>query len=146
MKIKALFTALFLSAGVFASQAVVSTNSIIERMYQMTSQIESAGHQVIFTQVDNIGHDQLKSQTYTLEEGSTYSILVFGDNGRVADIDCQVRDENGNVIGTDADDTNTAVVTLTPRWTGAFTIVADAYEMVGDAKDAFFGIIIARES
>ena len=100
---------------------------------------------MLFTQVDYIRHDEWKTQTLTLDKGVTYAVIVFGDNGRVADIDCQVLEENENVISTDADKTNTAVVSVTPKWTGQFTIVADAYEMSGDAEDAFYGIIVARE-
>ena len=145
MKIKALFTALALTAaGIASSNAVVSTSDIIARMFQMTTQIEESNNQVLFTQVDYIRHDEWRTQTLTLDEGVTYAIIVFGDNERVADIDCQVLDENENVIGTDADDTNTAVVTVTPKWTGQFTIVVDAYEMTGDSEDAFYGIIVAR--
>lgn len=146
MKFKALFTALAITtAGIASSYAVVSTSDIIARMFQMTTQIEESNNQVLFTQVDYIRHDEWKTQTLNLDEGVTYAIIVFGDNGRVADIDCQVIDENENVIGTDTDDTNTAVVSVTPKWTGQFTIVVDAYEMSGDAEDAFYGIIIARE-
>lgn len=47
-------------------------------------------------------------------------IIVAGDGD--TDLDLYVYDENGNLIESDADNTDFCVVRFTPRWTGPFTI------------------------
>ena len=56
----------------------------------------------------------------TCRAGEATRLLVDGDGD--TDLDVYVYDENGNLIGSDTDLTDTCVVTWTPRWTGEFTI------------------------
>jgi hypothetical protein len=55
--------------------------------------------------------------------GEVASVLVDGDGD--ADLDLYVYDENNNLIGSDADLTDTCLVEWVPRWTGSFTIVVE---------------------
>jgi len=48
-------------------------------------------------------------------------IAVEGDGD--TDLDLYVYDENGNLVASDADNTDFCVVEFQPRWTGTFTIL-----------------------
>ncbi|MFN4241833.1 MAG: PPC domain-containing protein [Tepidisphaerales bacterium] len=56
----------------------------------------------------------------TLRAGETTVITVIGGNH--TDLDLFVYDENSNLVGSDDDGTSVCIVSITPRWTGRFTI------------------------
>jgi hypothetical protein len=58
--------------------------------------------------------------TITFRGGEQASILVNGDGD--TDLDLYVYDENGNLVASDADATDTCLCQWTPRWTGQFTV------------------------
>jgi hypothetical protein len=49
--------------------------------------------------------------------------LIARGYGEDGDLDCFIVDEDGNVIGRDADSTNTCLIQGHPRWTGVFHLV-----------------------
>ncbi|MBX3225717.1 MAG: hypothetical protein KIT84_30930 [Labilithrix sp.] len=67
-----------------------------------------------------VGAHQTDVYAVTLRGGEAVSVLVKGDGD--TDLDCFLRDENGNVVARDVDSTDTCLLTMTPRWTGAFRI------------------------
>ncbi len=58
--------------------------------------------------------------TLTFEAGVEARILVIGDGD--TDLDLFIYDENGNLIDSDEDDTDRCVASVTPKWTGKFTV------------------------
>lgn len=52
--------------------------------------------------------------------GEDASVLVIGDHD--TDLDLYIYDENGNLIDSDTDTTDTCLCEWTPKWTGYFTI------------------------
>ncbi|MCB9923028.1 MAG: hypothetical protein H6822_12660 [Planctomycetaceae bacterium] len=52
--------------------------------------------------------------------GQTAAVVLDGDGD--TDLDLYVYDENGNLIGSDTDGSDTCVVRFRPRWTGSFRI------------------------
>ena len=38
------------------------------------------------------------------------------------DLDCFLKDENGNVVANDVDSTDTCLLQMTPKWTGQFHV------------------------
>lgn len=52
--------------------------------------------------------------------GQTAEVAIIGDGD--TDLDLYVYDQNGNLIGSDADYTDNCYVSWTPRWTGNFKI------------------------
>ncbi len=140
IKLTAVIAGLLIGTSAFA---IVPMTAIMNRVTGIVSALEDKDEQIIFVQMDSIEKDQKSTQTYTLQEDSTYKIVVVGDEKRVTDIDLRVLDENDNEIGEDSDEQNIAMVRITPKWTGKFKIQVWAAEM--KAKDAFYGIVIARE-
>lgn len=57
----------------------------------------------------------------TLEGGELASILIKGDGD--TDLDLYLYDENGNLIEKDDDNSDTCLVSFTPKWTGTFKII-----------------------
>ena len=69
--------------------------------------------------------DLVSAQTtdvYRLVLGAdgTTDITVTGDHD--TDLDCVLRDENGNLIDSDTDGTDICVLSVNPLWTGPFTL------------------------
>ncbi len=62
-----------------------------------------------------------------------YAILAAG-GAESQDVDIVVYDGNMNVVSEDADDTNVAIATFAPRWTGTFYFKITLYKSssVGD--------------
>ena len=58
--------------------------------------------------------------TMTLTAGESHLIVVDGDGS--TDLDIYLYDENGNLVAMDEDYTDFCVVSLTPRWTGSFSL------------------------
>ncbi len=52
--------------------------------------------------------------------GQSAAVTVSGDYD--TDLDLYVYDENGNLIGSDEDNTDQCVVRFQPKWTGPFTV------------------------
>src|SRR6185436_6686577 len=63
-----------------------------------------------------------KSDVYVLRlrGGEKASILVKGDGD--TDLDCFLKDENGNTVARDVDSTDTCLIQMTPKWTGQFRV------------------------
>jgi len=57
-----------------------------------------------------------------LSKGQTYVLVASGCEDAY-DIDLAIVDENGNLINKDTDNGKTAVVRVTPRWSGKFYAV-----------------------
>ncbi len=51
----------------------------------------------------------------------TVQVFLAGDHD--TDLDLYVFDEDGNLIASDTDATDTCFVSWTPKWTGCFTVV-----------------------
>ena len=73
----------------------------------------------------------------TFYRGNDYALVATGDN-RVLDVDLKVYDENWNLIDSDTDETNLALVRFTPKWTGAFHIRTIYYSGRGVGSLGFF--------
>jgi hypothetical protein len=56
----------------------------------------------------------------TFYGGEDAVVAINGDHD--TDLDLYVYDENGNLIGSDTDGTDTCVVRFHPKWTGTFRI------------------------
>ena len=124
------------------AHAQVSVSPVLDKLSQVVEKVEKDNAQVLFIQVDNLSKGQQSAQTYTLESNSKYGIAVVGDENRIQDVDVRVLDANGDKVAEDKDNSNIAVVSLTPKRTQQFKIVVSAYKM--SAKDGFFGIVIFR--
>ncbi|MCA1964401.1 MAG: hypothetical protein LDL31_10690 [Prosthecobacter sp.] len=129
----------------FPASAIVGTQEILKRLLAAIMTVEKLNYQVLLTQTDSVRHDTPSTMTYTLTAGSFYKVIALGDNDRVADIDLKVYDENDNLVGSDDDDTNVAEVNVSPKWTGKFKFVVDAYKMNSGYNDAFYGLVVARK-
>lgn len=142
MRIRKIAVALMLMGVAPIAFGVVSTAAILKRLVVVIDKLEEAGQQVLFAQIDNITKGHKDTQTYTLQQGASYKIIVIGDQDRVADIDLQVLDENGSVVGKDDDSSNVAVVDVSPIRTASFKFQVWAASM--NANDAFYSIVVSR--
>lgn len=71
-----------------------------------------------------------KTYTTTLTAGLAYTIVAGGDEDAL-DVDVKVFDESGNLISSDSDFSDRAVVRVNPRWTGTFHIVVTMARTAG---------------
>ena len=131
-----------MSLCVTKTDAMVSSVEVIKRVLATVAIIEDNDDQVLFVQIDNIRRDVTDSQTYTLDSGSEYGIIVVGDDERIQDIDVKVYDQDGDLVGKDSDNENIAMVSVAPRRRQKYEITVSAYEM--SSNDGFYGIIIYR--
>ena len=122
--------------------AQVSTANVLGRVLAAVVAIESNDQQVLFIQVNNLDRGMRTSQSYRLDDNSSYTILAIGDEERIQDIDLVVYDGKGKEVGRDKDAQNIAMVTLTPRREGTFKFTVEGYRM--NARDGFYGIILYR--
>ena len=72
------------------------------------------------TFVRDINADSHINWRVTARGGEIWRVGAMGDGD--TDVDIQVIDENGNVVCQDTGTSSTALCTLTPRWTGQFTV------------------------
>lgn len=98
----------------------------------------------MFIQVDHISRGMTASQTYTLNGGSRYSMLALGDEGRITDIDLEVYDESGNLVGRDNDTMNIAKVTISAPDTGRYKFKVKAYSFKSGFSDGFYALVLYR--
>lgn len=83
-----------------------------------------------------IGANETASWDLWLPSDEVTRITVRGDGD--SDLDAYLLDENGNVVDFDDDYTDLCLLTVKPRWTGAFTLVivnhgmANLYELSVD--------------
>jgi hypothetical protein len=61
------------------------------------------------------------SWTVTLAADQPHLVVVVGDGS--SDLDVYLYDENGRLIDSDTDATDTCFVSVNPRWTGRFQVV-----------------------
>ncbi len=71
--------------------------------------------------VNSLGNGSYYSLTLNLTGGWNYAILGVCDED-CTDLDLTLYDENGNMIDSDTAYDDTPLVTITPQWTGQFTI------------------------
>ncbi len=132
---------LLLCTGLFSQ---VSMLNVLKRAVAAVVLEEDKGNQVMFLQIDNVKEGYVSSQTYSLKAYQDYTIYAIGDSDRIADIDMEVFDDNGNSVGEDDDASNVAIVNLTPKWAASFKIKVKPYQMKSGAADGFYGIIVVR--
>lgn len=124
------------------ARAQVSAKNVLERAGAVVEKLEEQDAQVLFIQVDNISKEQIATQSYALEPGSTYAIVAVGDQDRIQDIDLAVADSDGDIVGKDNDESNLAIVKIKPRVKETFKIAVKGYKMT--RSDGFYAIIICR--
>ena len=71
--------------------------------------------------VDRVEANDTDTWTFTLHGGCKSRIIVNGDGD--TDLDAWLYDENGNLIDSDTDGTDTCVLDCTPKWTGQFKLL-----------------------
>lgn len=135
-------TVLFCGFGASAANAQVSTQNVLKRVSAVVEKLEGQGAQILFIQVDAIKQEQLSTQTYALQGGSTYAVVAVGDEDRIQDIDLAVVDEEGDLAGKDTDDSNLAVVKFKSTQSQTYKFGVKGYKM--SKKDGFFAIVVAR--
>jgi hypothetical protein len=129
-KIQTLIIVIALGAGcgVFPVRfAAASQESARSNAYLLFTALQAAGWEVrtLYNGALLRRGESILFKT-TLVEGYTYQIAAAGCRDAY-DVDLRVFDENGNLIERDADSSNVAVVTVTPRWTGKFQIIVTLY-------------------
>jgi len=121
---------------------VVSVDGIMGRLMETIAFTENNDWQIVFLQVDNLVQNQVSRQTYTLQADSGYVLVALGDGNRITDIDLQVYDDSGKLLGEDKDDSNAAIVEVETKQQTKVTLSVSAWSM--EANDGFFALLIAR--
>jgi len=121
---------------------VVSVDGIMGRLMETIAFTENNDWQIVFLQVDNLVQNQVTRQTYTLQADSGYVLVALGDGNRITDIDLQVYDDSGKLLGEDKDDSNAAIVEVETKQQTKVTLSVSAWSM--EANDGFFALLIAR--
>ena len=121
---------------------VVSVDGIMGRLMETIAFTENNDWQIVFLQVDNLVQNQVTRQTYTLQADSGYVLVALGDGNRITDIDLQVYDDSGKLLGEEKDDSNAAIVEVETKQQTKVTLSVSAWSM--EAHDGFFALLIAR--
>ena len=139
-----LFLSLFLALLFFiaptasAQDASEYEDQVIVQLEALAVEAEKKGFEVTHDFViDDLNGNADESFTLTLEEGVTYLIASVCDQD-CSDVDIEIYDENDNLIEVDEESDDVPVVTVSPAWTGEFTINVHMYECSTDP--CFYGI------
>lgn len=132
----------FIFIGSIETKAQISVSNVMKRATAVIDKLEESGAQVLFMQIDNVKKDAIALQSYTLTAGSEYAIIAIGDADRIQDIDLAVLDGNSDLAGKDNDDTNLAIVKVTPKKTQTYKMGVKGAGMT--KNDGFYAIIICR--
>ena len=73
-----------------------------------------------YSKTDRVLSHGTDRYTITFRAGEEASVLVNGDGD--TDLDLYIYDQNGNLIDSDTDYTDTCLCSWTPKWTGPFTV------------------------
>jgi len=87
--------------------------------------------------IDSLDQSRTDSFNLTLNKGSDY-LLVSACDKDCSDLDISVYDENGNQIASDTEVDDVPMVSVTPRWTGAFRIQVTMHKC--NTSPCFYGI------
>ena len=109
---KKIFT--ILAIAVFASSVFASSVSASEVT------VENAAISSISETEECVLAHSTDTYSITARGGEEKLVMVIGDGD--TDLDLYVYDENGNLIDSDTDSSDTMVCSWTPKWTGKFTI------------------------
>lgn len=110
----AVVTLSMISTSASANSSMSSSSSSSE--YATTNSYSSH----IVDKYDKVLSHDTDVYRVTLERGERWFICLSGDGD--TDLDLYVYDENGNLIDSDSDSSDDCVCTVTPKWTGRFTI------------------------
>jgi hypothetical protein len=132
----------FFVFGTIEAKAQISVKNVMDRASTAIDKLEESGAQVLYMQVDVLKRDDIGLSSYTLEAGNEYAIVAIGDADRIKDIDMAVLDSSNNPVGKDNDETNVAIVKVTPKRTQTFKFGVKGHEMT--RNDGFYALIICR--
>ena len=121
MKKQALIVVLLSLVLVLPAMADSSRNQVQRRADSYVQQLRDKGWTVAPDWYwDDLDEDQVLQVDRTLYDGLQYVFVAFGDDD-AQDVDLYVYDEDWNLISRDNDSSSTAVVKVTPAWTGEST-------------------------
>lgn len=88
---------------------------------------------------DTLDSGRSDSFEFTLRKGNDYKVISVCDED-CSDLDITLYDENDREIAKDTSTDSTPVVSVSPRWTGSFTLKVTMYEC--SSNPCFYGISI----
>jgi hypothetical protein len=100
-----------------------------------------AGYTVLSNEdTDVLASGRFRDYTVVLQAGVSYCIFAAGDQ-RIEDLDIFLYDENSNIIDRDTSRDAIPSVSVTPAWTGRFTLRIKNYKGYGAG---YYTVGIAR--
>jgi hypothetical protein len=103
----------------------------------------SAGFKPYFDDhVDRLGSGAADSYTFQLSAGREYMIVSVCDQD-CSDLDLTLTDENGNVVSEDDAVDDAPIVSVTPSWTGKFTLSVLMYAC--SQPPCYYGISVVEK-
>ena len=133
-----LLLALVLPLPVLADRTEAEGNlrRLLDRMRSQIDVVLADGGEGGSWWVWNVSPGRYYQVDRTFYRGNTYVLAATGDS-RVSDVDIKVYDENWNVIDSDEDSSNVALVSFTPSWTGVFHVRTINYSGQGTGSIGF---------
>jgi hypothetical protein len=122
-----------LAIGITTLSSVVMINPNIAHADRFTDQVgaqlllalRSAGfagyhptHEPFISEIGNGGYDDIE---INLQKGQSYAIAGSCDQD-CGDLDLEIYDDNGNLIGSDIEPDDFPILSVQPRWNARFTI------------------------
>lgn len=124
---------LLVVAGLQAPAAQAAPREALQCAQSMANYYMDRGYRLRNSDSDALYQGQKMDYDATFSRGVEYVVLACGD-GVAYDLDIYLYDENGNLIDRDRLTDNRPVVTVTPRWTGPFTVRVYMYSSRGPAS------------
>ena len=88
---------------------------------------------------DRLDHGDSDSFSFNLSRGKSYLIVSFCDE-HCSDLDLRLYDKNYNQLSKDIQTDSAPMVSVTPRYTGSYTLKVKMYSC--DSNPCFYGISI----
>ncbi len=132
-----------------ARAEVVTVQDVLTLMTSRVQLMESRNVQILDTTVGYVTRDSPSFQMpVQLVQGVETIFVGVGDANRILDLDLVVLDQRGKEVARDTLTDNVPVVTVTPTYTGTFTVKIVGSALAEGVTDGFFGYMrgVATES
>jgi len=117
------------------SAAVASEADATACLDQLVNNASAQGYRLRNTDTEQLAPNEAHGYTAVFTKGREYLVFACGD-AAARDLDIYLYDEGGDLVFQDRMSDAQPIVTVTPEWTGSYTVVVKLYDAEGPASYA----------